>query len=241
MASGSSRNIGAICLFGPPGAGKGTQAKRIASYFGTPQISTGDILRESFRHGSELGVEAHSYMSRGELAPDSLVCGLVQQRLRQPDCQRGFILDGFPRTPAQAGWLDALLEDKIFENLRPGAELPIVIQIDVDYTELLRRLTGRRTCPSCGRIYNVYLQPPRVDELCDVDGSKLVIRNDDREDVITARLKAYDQQTRPVATYYRSKGKLYLVNGERPVDQVTRDIFAIIIHPPDTRTIPWGL
>jgi adenylate kinase len=241
MASGSSRNIGAICLFGPPGAGKGTHAKRISSYFETPQISTGDILRESFRHGSELGVEAHSYMSRGELAPDTLVCGLVQQRLRQPDCQRGFILDGFPRTPAQAGWLDALLEDKNFENMRPGAALPIVIQIDVDYTELLRRLTGRRTCPSCGRIYNVHLQPPRVDELCDVDGSKLVIRNDDREDVITARLKAYDQQTRPVDTYYRSKGKLYLVNGERPVDQVTRDIFAIIIHPPDTRTIPWGL
>lgn len=241
MALGSSRNIGAIVLFGPPGAGKGTQAKRISSYFGAPQISTGDILRESFRHGNELGIEAHSYMSRGELAPDTLVCGLVAQRLRQPDCRRGFILDGFPRTPAQAGWLDALLEDKVFENLRRDVAQPIVIQIDVDYTELLRRLTGRRTCPSCGRIYNVYLQPPRVDELCDVDGTKLVIRNDDREEVITARLKAYDLQTKPVAGYYRSKGRLYLVNGERAVDQVTRDIFAIIMRPPDTRTIPWGL
>lgn len=241
MALDTKRNIGAIVLFGPPGAGKGTQAKRISSYFGAPQISTGDILRESFRHGGEPGREAHSYMSRGDLAPDSLVCALVSERLRQPDCVRGFILDGFPRTPAQAGWLDALLEDKIFENLRRDVSLPIVIQIQVDYTELLRRLTGRRTCPSCGRIYNVYLQPSRVDELCDVDGSKLVVRNDDREEVITARLNAYDQQTRPVATYYKSKGRLYLVDGERPVDQVTRDVFAIILRPPDTRTIPWGL
>ena len=135
---------------------------------------------------------AKDVMARGELVSDDLVCDMVAQRLRKMDCARGFILDGFPRKPAQAGWLDAFLENEFFEKGQRAQCLPIVIRIDVDYNELLRRITGRRTCPACGRIYNVYFQPPRVADRCDVDGSKLVTRDDDREEVIRDRLEAYE-------------------------------------------------
>lgn len=228
MAKETSRNIGSIVLLGAPGAGKGTQAKLIAARYAIPHISTGDLLRENVRRGTELGLEAQKYMSRGELVPDRLVCDMVAHRLEQPDGVYGYVLDGFPRTAAQAGWLDALLQDKFFDNPERLRGMPIVVEIDVDYNELLRRLTGRRTCPSCGRIYNVYLQPPRKDELCDVDGSKLVIRDDDREEVITERLKAYDLQTKPVGDYYRDSGRLHRIDGNRPVEQVTRGVFAAI-------------
>lgn len=248
MAEDTSRQIGPVVLLGAPGAGKGTQARYISARFHIPHISTGDLLRENVRRGTELGKSAQSFMSRGELVTDSLVYGIVAQRLQQPDCKRGYILDGFPRTAGQAGWLDTLLQDTIFDNSKDGelrpeilrtlaskAEnsraipcLPVVVQIEVDYNELLRRLTGRRTCPSCGRIYNVYLQPPRKDELCDVDGSGLVIRNDDREEVITERLKAYEEQTRPVADYYAARGRLHIVKGDRPVNEVTRDVFSAL-------------
>jgi len=210
-------------LLGPPGAGKGTQGKRIAQHYGIPQISTGDILREHVKQATGLGLIAKDIMARGELVPDELLYDMVAERLRRADCERGFILDGFPRTPAQAGWLDAFLENEFFDNRSKC--LPIVIRIDVDYNELLLRLAGRRTCPVCGRIYNVHLQPPSVNELCDVDGSKLVTRNDDREDVVRGRLLAYEQQTRPVADYYERKGRLLPVNGERPVEEVSARIF----------------
>src|SRR5205814_5202847 len=170
MAEVISRNIGPIILLGPPGAGKGTQAKRIDERYGIPQVSTGDILRENVQRGTELGVQARSVMARGDLVPDDLVCDMVALRLRNADCERGFILDGFPRTAAQAGWLDAFLENEFFDKSNGCNRLPIVIRLDVDYNELLRRLTGRRSCPTCGRTYNVHLQPPKVDELCDVDG-----------------------------------------------------------------------
>jgi adenylate kinase len=224
MAVDTSRSIGPIILLGPPGAGKGTQAKRIAEYYGIPQISTGDLLRQHVKDATSLGLKAKDIMARGELVPDELLYDMVAQRLREADCERGFILDGFPRTAAQAAWLDAYLEHEFFEKLRQVC-LPIVIRIDVDYNDLLRRLTGRRTCPVCGRIYNVYLQPPRVDELCDVDGSKLVTRNDDREEVIRERLHAYEQQTRPVADYYERKGRLVSVDGGSAADQVFERIF----------------
>jgi len=225
MAEETSRNIGPIVLIGPPGAGKGTQAKRIAEQYGIPQISTGDLLRAHVKNATVLGQLAKDIMARGELVPDELLYDMVAERLREADCERGFILDGFPRTPAQAGWLDAFLEHEFFENSKRGKCLPIVIRIDVDYNELLLRLTGRRTCPVCGRIYNVHLQPPRVDELCDVDASRLVIRNDDREEVIRERLLAYEQQTRPVAEYYERKGRLVSVDGGLPVDEVSEQIF----------------
>jgi adenylate kinase len=225
MAESVSRNIVPIVLLGSPGAGKGTQAKRISSRYGIPQISTGDLLRENVQCATPLGSHARDAMARGELVPDSLVCHMVQDRLREPDCQRGFILDGFPRTPAQAGWLDAFLEHEFFENSHASSNPPIVILIDVDYNQLLLRLTGRRTCPTCGRIYNVHLQPPRVAEACDLDGSKLVTREDDSDEVIRERLTAYEQQTRPVAQYYRRTGRLVEVDGSLPADQVTEHIF----------------
>lgn len=229
MAERTSRSIGPIILLGSPGAGKGTQAKRIAERYGIPQISTGDLLRENEQRGTLLGLQAKEFMARGELVPDELIYDMVAQRLRLADCERGFILDGFPRTPAQAGWLDAFLENEIFDNsLLPGRCVPIVIRIDVDYNQLLHRLTGRRTCLASGHIYNVYLQPPRVADACDLDGSRLVIRNDDRADVIRERLNAYELQTKPVAEYYEQKGRLVSVNGDLPVDQVTEQILLVI-------------
>ena len=226
----TSQNIGPIVLLGPPGAGKGTQAKRIAERYGIPQISTGDILRDNVQRSTELGMQAKAIMGRGELVPDDLVCDMVACRLRDADCARGFILDGFPRTARQAGWLDAFFETELFENSHGGQCLPIVVRIDVDYNQLVKRLTGRRTCLANGHIYNVYFQPPRVADVCDVDGSKLVIRSDDREEVIRERLKAYDLQTRPVAEYYERKGRLVAVNGDLPAGEVTGQIFWVIEH-----------
>jgi adenylate kinase len=193
-----------------------------------PQVSTGDILRCNVAQGTEVGLVAKAVMARGELVSDDLVCEMVRQRLSQPDCKRGYILDGFPRTAAQAGWLDALLDDKLFDNCRPTRAWPIVIRLEVDYNQLLLRITGRRSCPTCGRIYNVHFQPPRVDELCDVDGTKLVTRNVDRLEVIQPRLTAYQEQTAPVAGYYQRTGRLISVNGDLPMDEVTEQIFRIL-------------
>jgi adenylate kinase len=224
MAGEISQNIGPIVLLGPPGAGKGTQAKRISERYGIPQISTGDLLREHVRNETELGRKAKSIMARGDLVPDELLYDIVGERLRAADCSCGFILDGFPRTAAQAGWLDSFLEHEIFDNIGRRC-LPIVIRFDVDYNQILHRLSGRRTCPSCGRIYNFYLHPPRVNETCDVDGSALFTRNDDREEVVRDRLKTYELLTRPVAEYYEAKGRLVSVDGGLPVDEVTELIF----------------
>jgi adenylate kinase len=228
MAQETSRDVGPVVLLGPPGAGKGTQSKRIMEKYQIPQVSTGDLLRYNVAQCTELGQAAKAVMDRGELVSDDLVCEMVRQRLKQPDCHRGYILDGFPRTAAQAGWLDALLDDKLFDNTRPTRAWPIVILLDVDYNQLLLRISGRRSCPTCGLIYNVHFQPPRVDELCDVDGSKLVTRNDDRMEVIEPRLKAYQEQTAPVADYYRRTGRLISVNGDQPVDEVTSEILKIL-------------
>jgi adenylate kinase len=229
MAEETSRNIGPIILLGPPGAGKGTQAKRIAERYGIPQISTGDILRDNVQRGTELGLKAKAIMARGELVPDDLVCEMVAWRLRQVDCERGFILDGFPRTASQAGWLDAFFEHEFFDNSHEKC-LPIVIRMDLDYNQVIKRLTGRRTCLANGHIYNVYFQPPRVADICDVDGSPLVTRNDDREEVIRERLKTFELQTRPVVEYYEQKGRLASVNAELPVDQVTGQILWVLEH-----------
>jgi adenylate kinase len=228
MAEATSRGIGPVILLGSPGAGKGTQAKKIVETYRIPQISTGDLLRDNVQRGTPLGLAARDVMARGDFVPDDLMYDMVAHRLRLADCERGFILDGFPRNPAQAGWLDAFLEHEFFQNSQRGKCLPIVIRIDVDYNRLLRRITGRRSCPVCGRIYNVYSQPPRVADKCDVDGSTLVTRDDDREEVIRERLTAYEQKTKPVAEYYARKGRLVSVDGDLPVDQVTQQIFKII-------------
>jgi adenylate kinase len=218
--------VGPVILLGAPGAGKGTQAKLIMRHYGVPQISTGDLLRDNVARGTELGKKAKAFMDKGELVPDQLVCEMVAERLRQPDCAPGFILDGFPRTVAQAEWLDSLLKDEFFEKLYAGP--PVVVNIRVGYNQLLRRLTGRRTCPTCGRIYNVYFQPPRVADTCDVDGSKLVTRKDDSEAVIAERLKAYERQTLPLIDYYRRQGRLREVDGEHAPDQVAAETLRAI-------------
>ena len=229
MAQETSRNVGPVVLLGPPGAGKGTQAKRIMEHYGIPQVSTGDLLRQNVVQGTELGLVAKAVMARGELVEDDLVCEMVRQRLMLPDCKRGYVLDGFPRTAAQAGWLDALLDHELFDNSRPTRAWPIVISLEVDYNQLLLRITGRRSCPTCGRIYNVHFQPPRRDEICDeVHGTKLVTRNDDRLEVIQPRLTAYQEQTRPVVDYYQRTGRLISINGDLPMDDVTGQIFRIL-------------
>jgi adenylate kinase len=226
MANETARKIGPVILLGPPGAGKGTQSKQIVDRYGIPQISTGDLLREHIARGTELGLAAKGIMARGELVPDELMYGIVATRLRDVDCKRGFILDGFPRTAAQAGWLDAFLETEVFDKTEKCP--PVVIQLLVDYTQLLQRLTGRRSCPTCGRLYNIHSKPPLVNESCDVDGSKLVIREDDREEVISGRLAAYESQTRRVSDYYRAQHRLVAINADRPVEEVTAQIFGVI-------------
>jgi adenylate kinase len=229
-ADAKSRNVGPIILLGAPGAGKGTQAKKIMEVYGIPQISTGDILRENVAKGTELGKQAKAIMERGELVPDQLVCDMVAQRLLREDCTRGFILDGFPRTVAQAEWLDKFLSGKLFENQGCSKLPPVVVEISVGYNQLLKRLTGRRSCPTCGRIYNVYFQPPRVPDTCDVDGGKLVTREDDSEDVISERLKAYERQTLPLVEYYKAKGRLKVLDGDRDPDTVTDETLKVVEH-----------
>jgi len=226
MANETVQIAGPVILLGPPGAGKGTQSKRIAERYGIPQISTGDLLRDHVARGTSLGLEAKAIMARGELVPDELMYGIVADRLRESDCRRGFILDGFPRTAAQAGWLDAFLEKEFFEKSLMCP--PVVIQLVVDYTQLLLRITGRRSCPACGRLYNIHFQPPRVDELCDVDGSQLMTRNDDHADVITGRLSAYENQTKPLVEYFREQGRLTAVNADRTMDEVSAQVFGVI-------------
>jgi adenylate kinase len=231
MVNETARNIGPVILLGPPGAGKGTQARQIVDRYGVPQISTGELLRDHVARVTRLGLEAKAIMDRGELVPDELIYGIVANRLREPDCRRGFVLDGFPRTAAQAGWLEAFLRKEFFENEfggKAGGCAPVVIQLAVDYTQLLLRLTGRRTCPTDGRAYNIHFQPPKVDGLCDVDGTPLITRNDDREEVVRERLNVYEEQTRPVADYYRGQGRLVTVNADLPIAQVTAEIFGVI-------------
>ncbi|MEO6120080.1 MAG: adenylate kinase [Terriglobales bacterium] len=219
----TTKTIGPVILLGAPGVGKGTQAKRIAERYGIPQISTGDILRDHRDRGTGLGKQADAIMARGELVSDKIVCGMVETRLSQSDCDRGFILDGFPRTLEQAQWLDGMLEAKEYAGRKMT---PVVIDYQVGYNQLLQRLTGRRTCPTCGRIYNVYSQPPRVPDTCDVDGAKLITRKDDTEQAIAVRLKSYEQQTKPLEEHYKKKGRLHVISGEQPTDKVTEQTVA---------------
>ena len=228
-----TRITGPIILLGPPAAGKGTQAKLIAQTFDIPQISTGDILRANVAQKTDLGSKAKAIMDRGELVPDELVEDMVAARLEDADCCRGFILDGFPRTVPQAEWLDTHLEKmrgckKGDVAAQRACAAPVVIRLTVDYNVLLKRVTGRRSCPTCGRIYNVYFQPPKVQGICDVDGTSLATRPDDAEDVFAERMKTYDRQTLPLVDYYRARGRLVEVDGELPVEEVMAQAFRAI-------------
>src|SRR5262245_57164632 len=194
-APGSSVAVGPIIFLGAPGAGKGTQAKLIAARYGIPQISTGDILRDNVARSTELGKKADPIMKSGALVPDDLVLAMVADRLGRVDCDRGFILDGFPRTVPQAEWLDKYLASRRCGGRAVG---PVVVEVEVSYNQLLQRLTGRRSCPVDGKIYNIYFQPPQKEGVCDSCGARLVQRKDDREEVISKRLKEYEGQTLPL-------------------------------------------
>jgi adenylate kinase len=222
VADYGARAVGPIILLGAPGAGKGTQAKQIVERYTIPQISTGDLLRENVKLGTELGKKAKAMMDSGQLVPDELVCDMVAERLSRPDCARGYILDGFPRTEGQAEWFDGFLSAR-------GSRLPLrVIKINVNYDKLTERLTGRRTCPVCGTIYNIYTNPPKVDDFCDKDGAKLTFRKDDSVEAIGTRLKAYDQETLPLADYYRRRAILTEINGDASQSEVTNSLFAAL-------------
>jgi adenylate kinase len=207
----------ALIFLGAPGAGKGTQAREVSKHFSIPQISTGDILREAVRNRTPLGLAAKVKMEAGELVPDDVVCGIVEERIGEPDCEKGFILDGFPRTLAQAEFVDRMLQAK-------GRGNPLVLDIEVDRDLLLKRLTGRRTCSRCGEIYNVYFNPPRVEGVCDKDGEKLLQRADDSKETIRQRLVAYKKQTSPLIEYYRRKGALHEVDGSRRPELVANEL-----------------
>ena len=213
---------GPLLLLGAPGVGKGTQAKELVRLWGIPQISTGDLLRGNVAQGTDLGRMAHEIMQRGELVPDSLVNEMVAARLAEPDTKNGFILDGFPRTLGQAHWVD--------EQLASAADaLPVVaVSIKVDYNQLLRRITGRRNCPVCQRIYNIYLQSPLREGVCDNDGATLVQRSDDTELCYEGRMRTYANLTAPVVEHYRGLGRFVEVNGDLPVAEVAAGIiFAV--------------
>ena len=210
-----------IVLLGAPGCGKGTQAKRLVEKYKIPQISTGDLLRTAVDEGTPLGQQAKAAMDAGQLVSDEIVLGMIRERLEQADTRKGFILDGFPRNLAQATALDELLE----ELDRP---LQLALLIEVDYDILLQRLTGRRTCVSCGQTYNIYSNPPRLDDQCDKCGGRLHHRFDDNEETIGNRLRVYEAQTRPVAGYYEEQEKLRRVQGIGEVNDVFKAIVKII-------------
>jgi adenylate kinase len=207
----------ALIFLGAPGAGKGTQAREVAKEFGIPQISTGDILRDAVKKGTPLGLAAKVKMEAGRLVPDEVVCGIVEERIGEPDCEKGFILDGFPRTLPQAEFVDQMLVAK-------GRGSPLVINIRVGEDVLMKRLTGRRTCSVCGEIYNVYFGPPKVEGVCDKDGGKLLHRADDNEDTIRQRLVAYENQTSPLIDYYRQKNLLHDVDGNRDPEPIAKEL-----------------
>ncbi|MCX6621063.1 MAG: adenylate kinase [Acidobacteria bacterium] len=196
----------AVMLFGPPGSGKGTIAKHLTGCFDIPHISTGDILREHITAKDELGREVKALMDTGRLVPDELVNRIIADRIKRPDCANGAILDGYPRTIEQAEFVSQVLKQRELESM--------VIYLDVDYNVIVSRLTARRSCPQCGSVYNLRSKPPQVDSICDQDGTPLIMRDDDREDVIRQRLASYESQTQPLVEYFRGKvGWFYRVNG----------------------------
>jgi adenylate kinase len=207
-----------IILLGPPGAGKGTQAARIVDARGITHISTGDILRANVREGTELGAEAKRYMDAGELVPDDVILGMVGQRLTEPDTQAGFLFDGFPRTVPQARALEVLVNDR-------GTPIDVAVRLVVDREDVVMRLTGRRTCASCNRVFHVLHNPPKEEGRCDDCGSGLVQRDDDREDVVLNRLEVYRTQTEPLEHFYWERGLLRDIEATGSVDEVTQRLF----------------
>jgi len=214
-----------LILLGPPGAGKGTQAQMIVDRYRLPQISTGDILRAAVKEGTPLGKQAKTFMDKGQLVPDEVVIGIIDQRLRASDCNGGFILDGFPRTTPQAEALQGIL-DKI------GKTVDHVVNIEVDSEELVRRLTGRRTCKNCGGMFHVLFHPPQKEGVCDRCGGALYQREDDREETIRTRLKEYERQTAPLIQYYQNKKLLRSIHGVGGQNQIFEQIIRVLDAKP---------
>mgnify|MGYP001077089175 FL=1 len=210
-----------ILFMGPPGAGKGTQAERIVAEFGIPHISTGDAFRLAMKEGTPLGLKAKEYVDQGLLVPDDVTNGIVRERLQQDDCRNGFLLDGYPRTPAQAEALDGMLKES-------GRRIDHVISLVVDRGLLLKRLTGRRICRSCGATYHILFNPPKQEGTCDKCGGELYQRSDDTEEKVGTRLDEYLSKTEPLLRYYRDQGLLREVNGELEIDEVTAQITSIL-------------
>jgi adenylate kinase len=222
---------GPVLLLGAPGVGKGTQAKRMMEEFSIPQISTGDLLREHRKNHTKLGLLADELMAKGQLVPDDLVNDMVAERLKLPDTEHGYILDGFPRTLNQAEWLDGQLLAYM---------LPVVaVTIVVPRKDLVERITGRLICPVCGTIYNIYTEPPKVAGVCDLEGAKLTQRSDDTKTVFEERMKAFEAKTAAVIEYYRSHGNRFAeVDGNLPMDEVTQAIRSALLglrHHPDEK------
>jgi adenylate kinase len=210
-----------LILFGPPGAGKGTQAKFIVDRFHIPQISTGDMLRVAVKDKTSLGLIAKQIMDAGELVSDDVVLGLVAERLALPDCSGGFVLDGFPRTIPQADALESILESL-------GKSIDFVISLDVDNAEIILRLSGRRTCSSCGKGFHISFDPPKIDGICDSCNSPLVQRNDDSEDTVRNRLTVYDQMTAPLKDYYELAGLLRHIDGSGSIHTIQLQIESLL-------------
>lgn len=206
-----------LILMGLPGAGKGTQAEKIVEKYDIPHISTGDMFRLTIKEGTALGNEAKSYMDKGELVPDEVTIGIVRERLSKPDCNQGFLLDGFPRTIAQAEALENLLNDM-------DASLDYVLHIDVPQDQLIERLTGRRVCPTCGATYHVIFNPPQEEGKCDHDGSELIQREDDQPATVKKRLEVNVEQTQPLIDFYQDKGYLVSFEGDKDINEVFQDI-----------------
>jgi adenylate kinase len=219
-----------IVLMGAPGAGKGTQAQRLVKQFGIPQISTGDLLRDAVTRGTGYGLKAKAAMDSGALVADDIVLGIIRERLGESDAARGFILDGFPRNLAQAQALSSMLSSI-------GKPLDAVVLFEVDYPEIVRRISGRRNCPQCGRVFNVNTQslgtPPRCDQCA--EHPPLVQRRDDEEATVRRRLQVYEEQTRPLADHYASQGLLRVVKADAPVDEVSTRLFAVLENLPAAR------
>ncbi len=212
---------GPVLLLGAPGVGKGTQAQLLMAACGVPQISTGDLLRDHRARHTKLGLLAENLMKEGRLVADDLVSGMVAERLTQPDARSGYILDGYPRTLPQADWLDAHLANA-------GSAPVVAVSLEVGYDRLLRRITGRRTCPVCNTIYSTFSNPPKVANTCDHEGATLVQRTDDSEEVFAERMKTFEAQTAPVVDHYRRKGRFEEIDGDRSVEEVAASIMTAL-------------
>jgi len=210
-----------IMLFGAPGVGKGTQAKLITNKYNIPQISTGDILRAAVAEQTPMGMEAKKFMDEGKLVPDETIIGIIKERLSKDDCENGFILDGFPRTLPQAEALDTLMDEM-------KIQLDKVISLAVPDDVIIERITGREVCKNCGASFHVKFNPPKKKSVCDLCGGPLIVRKDDNKETVEKRLKEYNGQTAPLFNYYKNKGILVEIDGNKPVDTITKEIFDIL-------------